>query len=135
MRGGELTTGIDVYYETGEQYSETFAPPVIVGTSQIAAKKALTEMAVSRMIFPLPIFLLAPLGMSLVEPILRKNRSLSIPFQTAFVMLSFGLGLPATIALFPQIGTVEASELEEKFQNLRDSQGKSVTVFRYNKGL
>lgn len=130
MRSGELTTGIDIYYE---QETPTISidsalvvaaepneasRPVVVGSSQIAAKKALKEMAISRMVLPLPVFLMAPLGMSLVEPILKKNRRLlAVPFQTAFVLLGFGLGLPATIALFPQIGMAEASGLEEKFQN------------------
>ena len=142
MRAGELTTGIDIYYEPDKSLPLSAAKPdeasspVVVGSSQIAAKKALKEMTISRMVFPLPIFLLAPIGMSLIDPILRKNRRhLTLPFQSAFVFLGFGLGLPATIALFPQIGTVEASCLEEKFQNLRDPGGNTVTVFRYNKGL
>ena len=138
MRAGELTTGIDVYYEPEKSIGDAESKdlPVVVGPSQIAAKKALKDMAISRMIMPLPVFLMAPLGMSLVDPILRKNRRLlTLPFQSAFVLLGFGLGLPATIALFPQIGTVEASSLEDKFQHIRDAKGNPVTVFRYNKGL
>lgn len=131
MRWRELTTGIDVYYEDSSNSSSH----IVSGSSQLAATKALKEMTASRMVLPLPIFLMVPLGMSMIEPILRKNRRLSLPFQTAFVLLGFSLGLPATIALFPQIGTIESSDLEEKFQNLRDSRGNPVTVFRYNKGL
>merc|ERR1711933_494541 len=103
MRAGELTTGIDVYYEFEESTSSNSKPnealtPTVVGPSQSAAKKALTEMAISRMILPVPVFLMAPLGMSLVEPIIKKNRRLlTVPFQSAFVLLGFGLGLPATI--------------------------------------
>jgi len=157
MRMGELTTGIDVYYEQENKNSlssvakldvtadrsNSFAPqdtndtmPVVVGSSQIAAKKALKEMAISRMVLPLPVFLMTPVGMILAEPILKRNRRLlTVSFNTAFVLIGFGLGLPATIALFPQIGTVQASELEDRFQNLRDPQGNNVQVFRYNKGL
>merc|ERR1711933_16076 len=121
MRAGELTKGIDVYYEHEAPTSPNSKPseasaPMVVGPSQFAAKKALAEMAISRMILPVPVFLMAPLGMSLVEPIIKKNRRLlTVPFQSAFVLLGFGLGLPATIALFPQIGTIEASQLEPRF--------------------
>ena len=139
MRGNELTTGIDVYYEPEKPISsepKEASAQVVVGQSRFAAKKALTEMAISRMILPVPVFLMAPLGMFVAEPIIKKNRRLlAIPFQSAFVLLGFGLGLPATIALFPQNGTVEASELEPRFQNLRDQGGNPITVFRYNKGL
>lgn len=141
LRAGELTTGIDVYYEQetptmSPSKPKEASPPVVVGASQFAAKKALTEMAISRVILPVPVFLLAPLGMSLVEPIVKRNRRLlSVPFNAAFVMLGFGLGLPATMALFPQTGMIEASKLEPRFQNLRDPQGNPVTTFRYNKGL
>lgn len=141
MRGNELTTGIDIYHEPEKSISSPSEPneafaPVVVGQSQFAAKKALTEMAISRMVLTVPVFLMAPIGMFLAEPIIKKNRRfLAIPFQSAFVLLGFGLGLPATIALFPQNGTVEASKLEPRFQNLRDQGGDLITVFRYNKGL
>ncbi len=131
MRWRELETGIDVYYKDWNNSSSH----VISGSSKLAAKKALMEMTASRMVLPLPVFLLVPLGMSMIEPIVRKNRRLSLAFQTAFVLSGFSLGLPAMIALFPQIGTIESSDLEEKFQNLRDSRGNPVKVFRYNKGL
>mmetsp|Transcript_18517 Transcript_18517/g.40297 ORF Transcript_18517/g.40297 Transcript_18517/m.40297 type:complete len:374 (-) Transcript_18517:454-1575(-) len=144
MRKNELTTGIDVYYEPTAEAEAVkgiggakpeIPAPVVVGTSQLAAQKALSEMVVSRMVLPLPVFLVAPMALSLMDPILKKNRRLTLPFNITFVMLSFSFGLPAAIALFPQIGTVEASDLEDKFQHLRDARGNPVTCFRYNKGL
>ena len=146
MRAGELTTGIDVYYEQNAPESQSTdlaatpksnedSLPVVVGSSQLAARKSLTEMVVSRMVLPLPVFLLIPIAMSGLDPLMKKSPRLSLPVQSFFVLLGFGLGLPAAIALFPQIGTVEASSLEEKFQNLKDSRGNPVTVFKYNKGL
>lgn len=141
MRQSELATGIDVYYEPKTESgttkaSTTVSSPVVVGPSQLAAQKALKEMIFSRMILPLPTFLAPPIALTLLDPILRKNRHhWTLPLSATFVLLGFGLGLPATIAIFPQTGTVEASDLEEKFQHLKDEQGNPVTVFRYNKGL
>mmetsp|Transcript_22486 Transcript_22486/g.62628 ORF Transcript_22486/g.62628 Transcript_22486/m.62628 type:complete len:377 (-) Transcript_22486:132-1262(-) len=142
MRRNELTTGIDVYYEpsantnTSTVTTQEAAAPVVVGSSQLAAKKALSEMIISRMVLPLPTFLIPPLALSLLDPIVRKNRRLfTFPVNVTFVMLGFGFGLPATIALFPQNGIIYAKDLEERFHHLRDEQGNPVTVFRYNKGL
>lgn len=153
MRRNELTTGIDVYYEpnagdnapfaapastapSSSAGTEEAAAPVVVGSSQLAAKKALSEMIISRMVLPLPVFLFPPLALAVVDPIVRQNRRLlTMPFNVTFVMLGFGFGLPATIALFPQNGTIYAEDLEERFHHLRDQQGNAVTVFRYNKGL
>ena len=36
--------------------------------------------------------------------------------------MSFGLGLPATVAIFPQMAQIDAVDVEEKFQGLRNGQ-------------
>ena len=128
MRRGELVTGIDVLDDSGH----------VVGTSQRAAKKALTEMTLSRMALPLPVFALPPIGSALIDSMtnLTRNRPrMSLAVNATLLFLGFGLGLPATIAIFPQIGTVHVDELEEKFQHLKDREGNAITALRYNKGL
>jgi len=48
---------------------------------------------------------------------------------------SFGFGLPAAIAVFPQRGTIQVSGLEPEFQNLCDNDGNRIDTVTYNRGL
>ena len=151
MRRNELTTGINIYYEQQQPNNnaheqEQEVKVVIAGSSQIAAKKALTEMVISRMILPLPIFLLPPIGLSIIDHLsihstglkrlLLKSKHTTLVLNTIFILLGFSFGLPATIALFPQIGTISSEELESKFHHLKDKEsGTVIQSFKYNKGL
>jgi hypothetical protein len=61
---------------------------------------------------------------------------MTVPITTFLLLTSFGIGLPATVAMFPQISSVDAKDVEERFQHLRDPQtNKPYDVFYYNKGL
>jgi hypothetical protein len=67
---------------------------------------------------------------------MQKNKHTTLVLNTIFILLGFSFGLPATIALFPQIGTIQTNELESKFHHLKDSHtGKVIQSFKYNKGL
>jgi len=155
MRRNELSTGINVYYEQQQQQQEEIKSKdsnsnnntevVVIGTSQIAAKKGLKEMVISMMVLPLPVFLLPPIGLSMIESfgnkspaiknMLMKNKYATVGINAMFVLLGFTFGLPATIALFPQIGTVPVTELEDRFHNLRDRNNDPIQYLQYNKGL
>jgi hypothetical protein len=57
MRRHECNEGIDVLDKEGN----------VVGTSKLAAKKALTEMAISRAILPIPLLTIPPIVMTYLE--------------------------------------------------------------------
>ena len=57
MRLHELDEGISVVDKSGNY----------VGTSKLAAKKALKEMAVTRALLPVPLLTIPPIVMSLLE--------------------------------------------------------------------
>mmetsp|Transcript_45694 Transcript_45694/g.52817 ORF Transcript_45694/g.52817 Transcript_45694/m.52817 type:complete len:354 (-) Transcript_45694:196-1257(-) len=151
MRRNELTTGINIYYENTDTTTDSTIEIVTVGSSQVAATKALQEMTISRMLLAVPVFLLPPLGVSFIDIIvaqhsmtvkrLMQKEKTMLVLNTFFVLLGFSIGLPATIALFPQIGSIPVTELEEKFQHIQDHNNKnddgrrSIQVFKYNKGL
>lgn len=42
---------------------------------------------------------------------------------------------PASVALFPQKGSIDADKLEEEFRHLVDSNGQRIKSFSYNKGI
>ncbi|KAK3758994.1 hypothetical protein RRG08_005620 [Elysia crispata] len=122
MRNNELSEGIEVLDKQGN----------VVGTSQVAAKKALKETAVTRMFLPAPILLVPPMVMSFLEKrrFLIRNPRLHLPINSVVCTLAFGLALPVAIALFPQISEVKREHLEPDLQlATRDP------VLYYNKGL
>ncbi|KAK2180012.1 hypothetical protein NP493_462g01026 [Ridgeia piscesae] len=98
MRNSELSEGIDVYDKADK----------VVGTSKVAAKKALIETAVTRMVLPAPILIIPPVIMTMIEKtsLLKRRPKLHLPFNALVTTLSFGLALPVAIALFPQISHV-----------------------------
>lgn len=57
MRRHELEKGIDVVGKNG----------AVVGSSSLAAKKALKEMAITRALLPIPLLTIPPLVMTMLE--------------------------------------------------------------------
>jgi tricarboxylate carrier len=120
MRWPETRTGITVYDPVSGRE---------VGRSKIAAEKAIKETVVSRVLLQLPVFLFPPV-MSMLPPIVRylkRYPRMTTPVMTGFLFLGFGFGLPASIAAFPQEGSISERELEAEFRGHGD--------LNYNKGL
>jgi hypothetical protein len=122
MRQNELKEGVDVQDQHGNR----------IGTSKIAAKKAVFETALSRIALPAPILILPPVIMSLVEKtrVLRSNPRLSIPINALVCMLSFGFALPAAIALFPQNSKMSREDVEVEV-----AANTTSPYLYFNKGL
>ncbi|CAF1315386.1 unnamed protein product [Adineta steineri] len=121
MRFHELYDGIEVLDEKDKP----------IGISKVAAKKALTEMAMARAFLPVPIFFFPPVIMLAFEKnILRRFPRMSLPLNTLACTLSFGLALPMSIALFPQKAKVATNELEKEIQAKTN-----LPYVYYNKGL
>ncbi|XP_023804582.1 sideroflexin-5-like, partial [Cyanistes caeruleus] len=100
MRHTELEEGIDVLDDNGN----------IVGSSRVAAKHALLETALTRVVLPMPILVLPPIIMSVLEKtsLLRSRPRMILPVQSLVCLAAFGLALPLAISLFPQMSEVSA---------------------------
>lgn len=122
MRHNELSEGIDVLDNNGN----------VVGSSRIAAKHALMETAFTRVVLPLPIFVLPPMIMAYLEklPLLQARRGMMLPIHSFVCLAIFGLSLPLAISLFPQMSQIEVSHLEPEIAMATDCK-----VVTYNKGL
>ncbi|XP_067835306.1 sideroflexin-5-like [Heptranchias perlo] len=122
MRHSELEEGISVLDTDGN----------VIGSSRVAARHALMETAVSRIVLPIPILVLPPIIMSLLEKtwILKARPRLALPLQSLVCLAAFGFALPIAISLFPQMSEIETSKLETEIKSA--TSGKSVF---YNKGL
>ncbi|XP_040126671.1 sideroflexin-5 isoform X3 [Ictidomys tridecemlineatus] len=104
MRYGELEEGIDVLDTDGN----------LVGSSKIAARHALLETALTRVVLPMPILVLPPIVMSMLEKtaLLQARPRLLLPVQSLVCLAAFGLALPLAISLFPQMS--EGSRLRSQ---------------------
>uniref|UniRef100_A0A3Q4ALM2 Uncharacterized protein n=1 Tax=Mola mola TaxID=94237 RepID=A0A3Q4ALM2_MOLML len=124
MRHTELSEGIDVLDGQGN----------VVGSSKIAARHAIMETAFTRVVLPMPIFVLPPIIMSYLERFvlrfLQSNRRLMLPIHSLVCLLTFGLSLPVAISLFPQMSQIAVSRLEPEIAVTTDCE-----VVTYNKGL
>jgi len=131
VRSPELTAGIPLEDAQGHNVLPEC-------TSQVAAAHGVYETVISRAILPAPVFFGPPLLMAAgpIHRYLERKPQMTIPVTTFLLLVSFGIGLPATVAIFPQHGRIAADAVEERFQNLVDPTTKEpYKVFYYNKGL
>ncbi|XP_006201627.2 LOW QUALITY PROTEIN: sideroflexin-5 [Vicugna pacos] len=122
MRYGELEEGIDVLDGDGN----------CVGSSRIAARHALLEMALMRVVLPMSILVVSLIILSMLEKtaLLQARPRLLLPVQSLLCLAALCLALPLAISLFPQMSEIETSQLEPEIARATSSR----TVV-YNKGL
>jgi len=126
VRSPEIETGVPLMNADGET----------LGISQVAAARGVNSTTASRAILQAPVFFLPPLLLSSVfKGVLASNPTMAVPLATYLVLIAFGLGLPATVAIFPQISSIDVADVEEQFQGLTDKDGQPYNVLYYNKGL
>ena len=92
------------------------------------------ETVFSRCLLSIPTFVFPAVGMSLppVVAFCAANPAAALPIATFMTIVSFGLGLPAAVAYFPQTGSLAREELEPELQALLSPHIETVY---YNKGL
>jgi len=113
--------------------------PIDDNASSIAARRGVESTTASRAILQAPVYFVPSLLMGTLPPLKRalaRNPTVRVPLTTFLVLVSFGLGLPATIAIFPQVASIKPSEAEPKYHHLIDPETqKPYEALYYNKGL
>ena len=106
-------------------------------TSKIAAARGVYATTASRALLQAPVYFLPPLLMSVVcSKKLLSSPTKLLPITTYLLLCSFGFGLPAACAIFPQTSTIAASDVESHFQSLINPKTQQpYTMFYYDKGL
>jgi hypothetical protein len=131
VRSPELETGISLM---DENYDE-----VLKGeTSKVAAAEGVNSTTLSRAVLQAPVMFFPPLlcSMGPIRSYIARNPAMAVPATTYVLMLCFGVGLPSTTAIFPQMAQIDANQVEDKFKHLRNPKtNKPYEVFYYNKGL
>ena len=127
MRRSELKNGIAVKDGDGKVH----------GFSQKAAERAIFQTMLSRVVLPAPLLLIPPMAMMAIErtPLLKRFPRTRLPIEAFFCVSAFVFGLPFAIALFPQTGSLDVAEAEDRFRNIVDASGEPVKTFYFNKGL
>lgn len=127
MRMGEIKRGIKIYDEQGE----------CMGISKESARRAVLQTSFSRMVLSFPIFIIPGVSMAMFEKfgLIPKRRAPKTVLEIGVIAFSLWIALPLSVSLFPQKGSVKASEIEQEFREVRNSQGKYVETYYYNKGL
>jgi sideroflexin-5 len=130
VRSPEIRTGVPLLNENGDN--------VLPGaTSQEAAARGVFSTTASRSLLQAPVYFVPPLLMQAppVQKYLAKNPAMAVPTTTFFLLVCFGIGLPASVAIFPQMAQIQAKDCEAPYQHLRNAKGEPYHVYYYNKGL
>lgn len=136
VRSPEIESGIPLLDANYQPVILEDGSPAI---SKAAAAQGVYSTTLSRAILQAPVYFLPPVLMGVLPPLsqaIERNPRLRVPLTTALVLVSFGLGLPATTAIFPQMTSIPATDVEAPFQNLQSAHTQTpYTVYYYNKGL
>mmetsp|Transcript_27951 Transcript_27951/g.31299 ORF Transcript_27951/g.31299 Transcript_27951/m.31299 type:complete len:488 (+) Transcript_27951:82-1545(+) len=143
VRSPEITTGIPLMDEAGNTIrmvqDKKDNKNIVVNKSQLAAKAGVESTTLSRALLQAPVYFIPSMLMGTLPPLrnfIDKNPKHRVPITTFLVLLAFGVGLPATVAVFPQISSIESKDVEPKYQHLLNPHTqKPYTEFYYNKGL
>jgi len=127
MRSPELETGWELNDVNGNVVANG-------DKSRLAARQGIMETIRTRMCLSCSIFVIPSLVLN-TAPVLALAPIPLIGLSSMVTIASFGFGLPAAIAVFPQRGTIQVSGLEPEFQNLCDNDGNRIDTVTYNRGL
>ena len=131
MRYKEGVDGISVFDEHGNK----------IGTSVSAGRAGLVQVALTRAALPVPILLIPPFILDYIRttglgPVMAKSVPVKLAVELSILAVFLQGALPLAVALFPQKGTIAASDLEKEFQNrLSPTTNLPITTYVYNKGL
>lgn len=127
MRGEEIRQGIDVYpvpEKEGEQVQS-------LGKSKTAAKLAVGETAISRVLNATPIMVIPPLVLVQLEKRKLLSPRMVMPANLGLVLATSIFALPLALAAFPQRQAISAASLEEEFWSRGGKDGK----VEFNRGM
>ena len=130
MRRVEMNNGIEIFED--EKLTQRLGNAGLV--SKECATKAIFETAWSRVFLSISclmtpaviFFIIEKLGRTPTRPMFK------LPYEVSVFIFALMVGLPASISMFPQTGSLHRSQIE---QDIADQIPERVTTVFYNKGL
>ncbi|KKY26959.1 putative transport protein fsf1 [Diplodia seriata] len=139
MRGEEIRQGIDVYpvlnelqkkkaEEAGDEEAQKS-----LGKSKTAAKLAVGETALSRVVNATPIMVLPPLALVRMQRTewLKQRPRLVLPINVGLILTTSLVALPFALAVFPQRQAISVKKLEPEFWD----KGGEGGMVEFNRGM
>lgn len=105
------------------------------GKSVAAGRAALAQVALTRVVLPVPILLLPPFLLDALRaaprigPLMARSAPARVAVELAVIAAFLQGALPLAVALFPQQGDIAADALEPEFR------GRGTARYTFNKGL
>ncbi|KAF2194502.1 sideroflexin-5 [Zopfia rhizophila CBS 207.26] len=137
MRGEEIRRGINVYPVLTEEEKRKIEAGdgelKPLGKSKVAAKLAVGETALSRVLNATPIMVVPPLILVRLQRTewLKQRPRMTLPINLGLILTTSIFALPLALAAFPQRQAVSAKSLEAEFW---DRGGKDGMV-EFNRGI
>ncbi|KAL5021109.1 hypothetical protein ScPMuIL_000264 [Solemya velum] len=127
MRSREITNGIPVFDENGNK----------LGESKMAAKKAISQVVMSRIMMATPGMLIPPFIMEYLnkKPIMLKRPWLNAPIQVVLVGFFLVFATPLCCAIFPQKSSMAVKDLETEIREKLEKLPSTTSHVYFNKGL
>lgn len=128
MRSEEIRKGISVFDPVTNKD---------LGNSRTAAKYAVGETALSRVINATPIMVLPPLILyRLQKGFLKGKSNLAVTaVNLGLITITSFAVLPFALAVFPQKRSLDVTQLESKFADLKDEGGNPIERVWFNRGI
>lgn len=146
MRWNEIRDGIAVFDKDGQRVGgKLFIDKLFVSDlllvnleSSEAAKKAITEVVLSRIGMAVPGMIIPPIIMNTLEqkPFMRRRPWLNSPIQILLCGFFLTFTTPMCCALFPQKSSIAVAKLDPKLREklVHDGMKETDRVY-FNKGL
>ena len=133
MRSEEIRRGIDVYPILSEEEKLAGAPVESLGKSKVAAKIAVGETAISRVLNATPIMVLPPLILVRLEKMdwLKQRPRLVLPVNLGLILTTSIFALPLALGAFPSRQAISVKSLEPEFWDKGGKEGK----VEFNRGM
>ncbi|EKG12633.1 Tricarboxylate/iron carrier [Macrophomina phaseolina MS6] len=140
MRGEEIRRGIDVFpvlseeeKRKAEEAGDESAGQKSLGKSKTAAKLAVGETALSRVLNATPIMVVPPLVLVRLQKTewLRQRPRLTTPVNLGLILATSLFALPFALAIFPQRQAISARKLEPEFWE----KGGEGGMVEFNRGI
>ncbi|CAM1509728.1 Fc.00g000630.m01.CDS01 [Cosmosporella sp. VM-42] len=140
VRAEELRNGIDVFpavsgtVNTGETSTDSEnVEGKSLGKSKKAAKLAVTETALSRVLICAPVMIIPALALIRLQrtQFLRRYIRMVIPVNLGLITVTSYLALPFALAAFPQRQTISEDYLEPDFHG----RGGAGGMVAFNRGM
>lgn len=142
MRSPELKRGIDVFPATSHEEEDGQAEsdaPSSLGKSKVAARRAVTETALSRVFNSTPVMAVPPLILLRLQQNwswLRERPRAVLPVNLGLILGTSLFALPFALGVFPQQRTVNADQLEDWVpQELAKRGFRADTQVEFNRGI